>query len=197
MLRGAGSGRSSSVATDASAVCSLAWLAALVLAGLGAGRAGGRHSGRAADDPGSGRHGRARRDRPPSSSAPTPRGRSGAAGSNSGVTAGLRSPAASPGSSDHDPADRDLRCGPDLQRQRRRHSEPCLFDFPTQTFDVDFESLSATINALDGVFGAIYVTLAPDVVPGDAVHDRPRPGSLLPRRSRRRPGAHRDPRPAR
>ncbi len=46
-------------------------------------------------------------------------------------------------------------------------SEPCLFDVPTQAFDVNFESLSATINAKDGVFGAIYVTLAPDVVPGD------------------------------
>ena len=46
-------------------------------------------------------------------------------------------------------------------------TEPCLFDLPTQAFDVNFESLSATINARDGVFGAIYVTLAPDVVPGD------------------------------
>ncbi|MDQ1348545.1 MAG: hypothetical protein QG573_1920 [Acidobacteriota bacterium] len=46
-------------------------------------------------------------------------------------------------------------------------TEPCAFDFPTQAFDVNFESLSATINAMDGVFGAIYVTLAPDVVPGD------------------------------
>ena len=44
---------------------------------------------------------------------------------------------------------------------------PCLFDVPTQTFDVNFESLSATINARDGVFGVMYVTLAPDVVPGD------------------------------
>ena len=46
-------------------------------------------------------------------------------------------------------------------------TEPCLFDLQTQAFDVNFESLSATINAMDGVFGAIYVTLAPDVVPGD------------------------------
>ncbi len=46
-------------------------------------------------------------------------------------------------------------------------SQPCLFDVPTQTFDVNFESLSATINARDGVFGVIYVTLAPDVDPGD------------------------------
>ena len=46
-------------------------------------------------------------------------------------------------------------------------TEPCVFDFQTQAFDVNFESLSATINAMDGVFGAIYVTLAPDVVPGD------------------------------
>lgn len=45
--------------------------------------------------------------------------------------------------------------------------EPCSFDVPTQTFDVNFASLSATINAMDGVFGAIYVTLAPNVVPGD------------------------------
>jgi hypothetical protein len=44
---------------------------------------------------------------------------------------------------------------------------PCLFDVPTQAFDVNFESLSATINARDGVFGVMYVTLAPDVVPGD------------------------------
>ena len=43
----------------------------------------------------------------------------------------------------------------------------CGFDVPTQTFDVNFESLSATINARDGVFGVLYVTLAPDVVPGD------------------------------
>lgn len=43
----------------------------------------------------------------------------------------------------------------------------CAFDEPTQTFDVNFESLSATINARDGVFGVLYVTLAPDVVPGD------------------------------
>lgn len=46
-------------------------------------------------------------------------------------------------------------------------SQPCLFDQPTQAFDLDFDSLSATINARDGVFGVIYVTLAPDVVPGD------------------------------
>lgn len=45
-------------------------------------------------------------------------------------------------------------------------AEPCLFDVPTQAFDVNFESLSATINARDGVFGVIYVTLAPDAVPG-------------------------------
>ena len=44
--------------------------------------------------------------------------------------------------------------------------QPCTFDLPTQTFDVDFESLSATVNAQDGVFGVIYVRLAPDVVPG-------------------------------
>ena len=43
--------------------------------------------------------------------------------------------------------------------------QPCTFDLPTQTFDVDFESLSATVNAQDGVFGVIYVRLAPDVVP--------------------------------
>lgn len=46
-------------------------------------------------------------------------------------------------------------------------SQACGFDGPTQTFDVNFESLSATINARDGVFGVLYVTLAPDVVPGD------------------------------
>ncbi|MEO8196677.1 MAG: hypothetical protein ABI689_08140 [Thermoanaerobaculia bacterium] len=45
--------------------------------------------------------------------------------------------------------------------------QPCNFDFATQTFGVDFESLSATINAQDGVLGVIYVTLAANVVPGD------------------------------
>lgn len=44
--------------------------------------------------------------------------------------------------------------------------QDCVFDGPTQTFDVDFESLSATVNAQDGVFGVIYVTLSPDVLPG-------------------------------
>ncbi len=46
-------------------------------------------------------------------------------------------------------------------------SQPCLFDVATQAFDVNFESLSATINAMDGVFGVIYVWLAADAVPGD------------------------------
>lgn len=46
-------------------------------------------------------------------------------------------------------------------------TQPCGFDFPTQTFELDFESLSATINAQDGVFGVIFVTLAPEVVPGE------------------------------
>ena len=46
-------------------------------------------------------------------------------------------------------------------------SQPCLFDVPTQAFDVNFESDSATINAMDGVFGVIYVMLAADAVPGD------------------------------
>lgn len=46
-------------------------------------------------------------------------------------------------------------------------TQPCDFDAPSQTFEVDFESLSATINAQDGAFAAIYVTLASDVVPGD------------------------------
>ncbi|MEO7972775.1 MAG: hypothetical protein ABIU84_04250, partial [Thermoanaerobaculia bacterium] len=46
-------------------------------------------------------------------------------------------------------------------------SQPCLFDVPTQSFDLNFEALSATINAMDGVFAVMYVTLSPDVVPGD------------------------------
>ncbi len=46
-------------------------------------------------------------------------------------------------------------------------TEPCSIDVPTQALDINFASLSATINAMDGVFGVAYVTLAPDVVPGD------------------------------
>lgn len=46
-------------------------------------------------------------------------------------------------------------------------AQPCLFDVPTQAIETNFESLSATINAMDGVVAVIYVTLAPDAVPGD------------------------------
>ena len=46
-------------------------------------------------------------------------------------------------------------------------SPACTFDVPTQAFDINFESLTSSINALDGVLGVIYVTLAPDAVPGD------------------------------
>ncbi|MEO8274949.1 MAG: hypothetical protein ABI639_01945 [Thermoanaerobaculia bacterium] len=41
------------------------------------------------------------------------------------------------------------------------------FDSGAQSIDAQFESLSASINALDGVLGVLFVTLSPDVVPGD------------------------------
>ena len=44
---------------------------------------------------------------------------------------------------------------------------PCDMPFGTQTMDAQFESLSATINAQDGVLGVLYVTLAQTVTPGD------------------------------
>jgi hypothetical protein len=40
------------------------------------------------------------------------------------------------------------------------------FDETSQTLDAEFESLSATINAEDGAFGVIFVTLAAGLTPG-------------------------------
>lgn len=46
-------------------------------------------------------------------------------------------------------------------------SQPCDAAPGPAMLDAVFESFSATINARDGVFGVVYVTLAPAVVPGD------------------------------
>jgi len=43
---------------------------------------------------------------------------------------------------------------------------PCDMPVGTQSLDAQFESLSATINAQDGVLGVLYVTLAETVTPG-------------------------------
>ncbi len=43
---------------------------------------------------------------------------------------------------------------------------PCELPVGTQSLDAQFESLSATINAQDGVLGLLYVTLADTVTPG-------------------------------
>ncbi len=45
-------------------------------------------------------------------------------------------------------------------------TQTITFDSLTQSIDAVFESLSATINAQDGVLGVLYVTLDPTLVPG-------------------------------